>query len=263
MAEKEASQSEAADAIDLPCARNGNRPRDRLPFRTRCEEGTGDGGGTQKQPGKPGFPESRPGPEIQESTGSPGAGIDFDALQVEIDKEIDSLFVPAARPDLNKKPVRIENEEQPKMMQGSPPEMDEQSLQGARKAGGPSLKPTGEAALRVDESKRAGEAQEVSEARPGAGFDLDALQSEIDKEIDSLFVPAARPDLNKKPVRIENQEQPKMMQGSPPAMDEQSLQGARKAGGPSLKPHRGAALRAKYDESPPDNTLDSQAISFP
>ncbi len=262
MVEKEASQNEAQAGIDLLALElEIDReidalfiPAAKMAQRTVEESKRAGEARSVSEPG--------PGAKIQEGKGGPGADIDLDALDSEIDKEIDNLFVPAARPDLNKKPVRIENEEQPKMMQGSPPEMDEQSLQGARKAGGPSLKPTGEAALRVDESKRAGEAQGVSEPRPGAGFDLDALHSEIDKEIDNLFVPAARPDLNKKPVRIENEEQPKMMQDSPPAMDEQSFQGARKAGGPSLKPTGEAALRAEYDESPPDHTLESQRYHF-
>ena len=45
-------------------------------------------------------------------------------------------------------------------------------------------------------------------------------------------------------------------------MDEQDLRGTRKAGGPSLEPSHGAALRAKYDESPPDNASDSQRYHF-
>ncbi|MGA2400224.1 MAG: hypothetical protein ABSG91_00770 [Syntrophobacteraceae bacterium] len=154
--------------------------------------------------------------ENEASKSEARTGIDFLALELEIDREIDALFVPAA-----------------KMAQGT-----------------------------VEESKIAGEAHNVSESRQGASPDFDALHSEIDKEIDNLFVPAGKPDWNEKPVQIENEEQPKMLQGSSPATDEQGLQGARKARGPSWESAGGGSLRAKYDETPPDITFDSQRYHF-
>ena len=63
------------------------------------------------------FPESRPGHGVKESAGSPGDGFNLDALQVEIDKEIDSLFVPEGMPAKDEGPVQIDRHEQPKKTQ--------------------------------------------------------------------------------------------------------------------------------------------------
>ncbi len=97
-----------------------------------------------------------------------------------------------------------------------------------------------------------------SSDEPEAGLDLDALQTEIDKEIDSLFVPAAKPDRNEGSVQTENQEQPQTMQSRSLASDAQSRPVAQKEGGPSPESFEAATLRAKYDETPPDDTFDSQ-----
>ena len=118
MAEKEASQSEAAETNRLPCARNGNRPRDRLPSRTRSEEGTGDDGGTQSSGENPRLSRIQARPRRQGICRSPGDGVNFDALQVEIAKEIDSLFVPEGMPAQDEGPVQIGRHEQPKRAQG-------------------------------------------------------------------------------------------------------------------------------------------------
>ncbi len=205
------------------------------------------------------FFESTPGPGIQESAASTGAGFNLDAFQVEIDKEIDGLFVPAVKPERNEGPVQTGHHEQTKSVQDKSPVTEEQSLRGARKAEGPS----------TEESKAAGQTINFFESTPGpgiqesaastgAGFNLDSLQVEIDKEIDSLFVPAVEPERNEGTVQTADHEQPKSVQDKSPKMDEQDLRDTRKAGGPSLEPSHGAALRAKYDESPPDNAFDSE-----
>src|SRR5208283_4277969 len=205
------------------------------------------------------FFESTPGPGIHESAASTGAGFNLDAFQVEIDKEIDVIFVPAVKPERNEGPVQIGHHEQTKSVKDRSPVTDEQSLRGARKAEGPS----------TEESKAAGQTINFFESSPGpgiqesaassgAGLNLDSLQVEIDKEIDSLFVPAVKPGLNEGTVQIGRHEQPKSVQGESPVIAEQSLRDTRKAGGPSLEPSPRAASRTKYDESPPDNGLDSQ-----
>ncbi len=166
-------------------------------------------------------------PEKEASQSKAAARIDFLALEMEIDREIDSLFVPA--------------------------------VQRAQET--------------TEESKSTGEVHNFPESRPGpsiqefegssgATFDLDTLQVEIDKEIDSLFVPAVKPDRNEGPVRIDNRKQPETMPGRSQVIEEQSLRVTRKAGGPSLGTFDGAALRAKYDESQPDNAVDSQRYHF-
>ncbi|MGO9376491.1 MAG: hypothetical protein ACLQBD_30955, partial [Syntrophobacteraceae bacterium] len=202
---------------------------------------------------------SESGRGAQESAGITGAGFNLDAFQVEIDKEIDGLFVPAVKPQRNEEPVQIGHHEQTKSVQDKSPVTEEQSLRGARKAEGPS----------TEESKAAGQTINFFESTPGpgiqesaastgAGFNLDSLQVEIDKEIDSLFVPAVEPERNEGTVQTADHEQPKSVQDKSPKMDEQDLRDTRKAGGPSLEPSHGAALRAKYDESPPDNAFDSE-----
>ena len=159
-----------------------------------------------KQPGKPAiFPNPGPATSIQESAGSPGDGFNLDAIQVEIDKEIDSLFVPAVEPAEDEEPVQIGRHEQPKRTQ--------------RTAAEP------KAAVKTRNFPESGLGPGIQESAgsPGDSFDLDALQLEIDKEIDSLFVPAVEPARNEEPVQIGSQEQPKTMQGRSPVMDEQSL----------------------------------------
>ena len=202
---------------------------------------------------------SESGRGVQESAGITGAGFNLDAFQVEIDKEIDGLFVPAVKPERNEGPVQIGHHEQTKSVKDRSPVTDEQNLRGARKAEGPS----------TEESKAAGQTINFFESTPGpgiqesaastgAGFNLDSLQVEIDKEIDSLFVPAVEPERNEGTVQTPDHEQPKSVQDKSPKMDERSLRDTRKAGGPSLEPSHGAALRAEYDESPPDNAFNSE-----
>ncbi len=190
------------------------------------------------------FPESRSGPRIEESPGNSDDGFDLDTLHVEIDKEIDSLFVPAVKPGRDEGPAQTGRHEQPKMAQ----ETREESKSTGKTHNFP--------------ESRSGPRIEESPGNSGSGFDLDALQVETDQETDSLFVPAVKPDRNEGPVQTGRHEQPKMAQGRSPVMDERSLPGTRKTAGPSLEPSHGAASRAKYDESPPDNASDSQRHRF-
>ena len=248
MAEKETSRTEAAARVDfLALEMEIDREIDSL-FVPAIKKAQGTTAGPKAAGEAHSVSESKPAPEIQEPAGSSGARYDLDALQVEIDKEIDSLFVPAFKPGRNEGPVQTGNQEQPKAIQGMAPVVAE----------GP---------------KAAGEAHNTPEPTPppeiqepagssGASYDLDALQVEMDKEIDSLFVPAFKPGRNERPVQIGNQEQPKAIQGMAPVVDEQDLKATRKAGGPSLGAFDGTTLRSKHDESPHDNKFDSQRYHF-
>jgi len=102
----------------------------------------------------------------------------------------------------------------------------------------------------VDKQARHGEA--------GAEIDFRALELEIDKEIDSLFVPAGKPDRNEGLVQTGNQEQQQTIQSRSPGSGAQSRPVAQNGGGPSPKSFEAATLRAEYDEEPPGDTLDSQ-----
>ena len=190
------------------------------------------------------FPESRPGQGIQELPESPGAGFNLDSLHVEIDKEIDSLFVPAVESGRNDGLVQTDHHEQPKRAR----ETTEDS----------------KAAQQTRDFPESGPGQGIQELpeSPGAGFNLDSLHVEIDKEIDSLFVPAVEPGRNDGLVQTGHHEQTKRVQGSSLVMDEQNLRGTQKAGGPSLEPSHGAGLRAKYNESPQDDASDSRRHHF-
>jgi len=148
-----------------------------------------------------------------------GAGIDFRALELEIDGEIDSLFVPMSQ-----------------------------------RAGG--AKTVVEA---HDTSQYELEGEKVKSSwEPEAGLDFGALQAEIDKEIDSLFVPAAKSERNQGMVQTGNQEQPQTMQARSPGSDAQSRPVAQNRGGQSPKSLEAATLRAKYVEAPPGVTFDSR-----
>ena len=144
-----------------------------------------------------------------------GAGIDFLALELEIDGEIDSLFVPMV-----------------------------QSADGAKTI------------PEAHESAQC-ETQDENGKSSGAPYDIDfgALQAEIDKEIDSLFIPAAKPEGF---VQAGNQEQPQTMHCKSPGSVAQSCPVAQHEGGPPPKSFEAAALPAKYDEVPPCDTLNSK-----
>ncbi len=151
--------------------------------------------------------------------GEAGAGIDFRALELEIDGEIDSLFVPIVQRAGGAKT----------MVEAHDSSEDEPDREKGKFCGA-----------------------------PGAGLDFGALQVEIDKEIDSLFVPAGKPDRNEGLVQTGNQEQPQTIQSKSPGSDAQSRPVAQNRGGPSSKPFEAATLRAQYDKAPPDDTFDSQ-----
>ncbi len=151
--------------------------------------------------------------------GEAGAGIDFRALELEIDGEIDSLFVPVVQ-----------------------------------KAGGAKTVVEVHDSSKYESDREKGK----SSGEPGAGLGFGAIQAEIDKEIDSLFVPAGKPDRNEGLVQTGNQEQPQTIQSRSPGSDTQSRPVAQNGGGPSPKPFEAKTLRVKYDEAPPGDTLDSQ-----
>lgn len=97
--------------------------------------------------------------EVQRSEAE--AGIDLRALELEIDREIDALFVPVAQRE-----------------NGTGTEV---------KAPGTAESDPGP--------------ENVSAKEPGAVFDPDAVQSKIDAEIDRLFVPASAVDLSEGTVQ--------------------------------------------------------------
>ena len=208
------------------------------------------------------FSESSPGPVIRESGASSGAGLNLDVLQIEIDKEIDSLFVPAVEPGLNEGPVQTGRHEQQKSVQGRSPVMTEQSLRDTRKAGPPSTEKSRAAGQTHDSSESTpGPGIQESAASSGAGLNLDALQVEIDKEIDSLFVPAVEPGLNEGPVQTGRHEQQKSVQGRSPVMTEQSLRDTRKAGPPSTEKSKAAGQTHSFSESSPGPGIQESAAS--
>ncbi len=151
--------------------------------------------------------------------GEAGSGIDFRALELEIDGEIDSLFVPIVQ-----------------------------------RAGGAKTMVEAHDSSKYDPDREKGKFCGV----PGAGLDFGALQVEIDKEIDSLFVPAGKPDRNEGLVQTGNQEQPQTIQSKSPGSDAQNRPVAQNRGGPSPKSFEAATLRAQYDKAPPGDTFDSQ-----
>jgi hypothetical protein len=120
-------------------------------------------------------------PEEESRQNEQRAKIDFKTLELEIDREIDSLFVPTIN-----RAGRANREA----------EADDSSQFNPDRDKGPSA--------------------------PGLGarVNLDALQVEIEKEIDSLLVPAARANWDAGPARTGGQEQPEKMESKPPAFDD-------------------------------------------
>ncbi|HYA43729.1 MAG TPA: hypothetical protein VEF34_20695 [Syntrophobacteraceae bacterium] len=120
-------------------------------------------------------------PEQEVRQNQAAAKIDFKTLELEIDREIDSLFVPAAE----------------------------------RTAGSPRRREAHEGA-QFNPNRDKGQ----SGADAGAGVDLDALQAEIDKEIDNLLVPAARSGWVRGSTRISGPDQPEKVESTPPAFED-------------------------------------------
>jgi hypothetical protein len=151
---------------------------------------------------------------------NPGAGIDFRALELEIDGEIDSLFVPMAQ--------RAGVAE---------------TVEEAHDCSGNGL----------DNEKG------KSSVEPEESIDFGALQAGIDQEIDSLFVPAAKSDLSEGLVHTGNLEQQQTIQSRSVDSDVQKRPVAQNGVGQSPKSFETATSRAKYDEAtPPDDTFDSE-----
>ncbi len=99
--------------------------------------------------------------------------------------------------------------------------------------------------------------EQARQSETRVGIDLRALELEIDRGIDALLVPAAKPHRDEGPAQIDNREQPETMESGPPASDAKSLPAVQKEGGPSHNPFE-ASTHAKYDEAPVADTFDSQ-----
>jgi len=155
-------------------------------------------------------------PEKEARQSKAGAEIDFRALEVEIDREIDSLFVP--------------------------------SVHNAGKA---------KKELELDESSQINPEELQSSGELPAGLNLEALKDEIDKEIDSLFVPSAKPGWDEGPARIWDREEPQKAAVKPATVDARSLSIAREEGAPLPKASEAIRPGAKYNP-PSDETFDSQ-----
>ena len=148
----------------------------------------------------------------------------LDDLQIEIEKEIDNLFVPAVD-YRDQAPVKTANKKPRQKMQGMFPAAEEKESVPASKKPGPSPRPPQAAA-----SER-----------------LDDLQIEIEKEIDNLFVPAVE-YRDQAPVKTANKKPRQKMQGMVPAAGEEESGPAPKKSGPSPRPPQAAGASEKLDD---------------
>ncbi|MGA3116587.1 MAG: hypothetical protein ABSF90_19370 [Syntrophobacteraceae bacterium] len=220
-------------------------------------------------------PQYEPKGEKGKSAAEPEAGLDLSALQARIDKEIDSQFVPLAQraggakivveahdtPQYEPKSEKGKSAAEPEadldlsaLQAGIDKEIDSQFVPLVQRAGG---------AKTVVEAHDTPQYEPKSEKyksapEPEADLDLSDLQAGIDKEIDCLFVPAAKSEQNQGIVQTGNPEQQQTMHRRALGSDAQSRTVAQNRGGPSPKSFVAATLRAKYVETPPDDTFDSQ-----
>jgi len=204
-----------------------------------------------------------------------GTGIDFRALELEIDREIDAQFVPM---------VQRAGEAETLVEAHDTPQYEPKGEKGKSAAEPEAGLDLSALQARIDKEidsqfvplvQRAGGAKTVVEAHdtpqyepksekyksapePEADLDLSDLQAGIDKEIDCLFVPAAKSEQNQGIVQTGNPEQQQTMHRRALGSDAQSRTVAQNRGGPSPKSFVAATLRAKYVETPPDDTFDSQ-----
>ena len=153
-----------------------------------------------------------------------GASEKLDDLQIEIEKEIDNLFVPAVE-YRDHAPVKTANKKPRQKMQGMFPAAEEKESVPAPQKTGPSPQPPQAA---------------------GASEKLDDLQIEIEKEIDNLFVPAAE-YRDHAPVKTANKKPRQKMQDMLPAAGEKESIPAPKKSGPSPQPSQAAASE-KFDD---------------
>ncbi|SPF39859.1 hypothetical protein SBDP1_270008 [Syntrophobacter sp. SbD1] len=98
--------------------------------------------------------------------------------------------------------------------------------------------------------------KQLCQSKAGAGIDFRALELEIDREIDALFVPAAKRDRDEDSVNRSKQGQPPPMESEPLATNAQSRPTDEK-GGLSFAPFE-ASAQPGYDEEQPDYTFDSR-----
>ncbi len=220
-------------------------------------------------------PRHEPKSEKSKSSAEPGADLDLGTLQAEIDKEIDSQFVPMAQRVDGAKTVAVAHDaprHEPKSEKGKTQaepgtdldlgalqaeidkEIDSQFVPLAQRAGRAKTAAVAHDTLRHEPKSEKNKTQ----AEPGADLDFGALQAEIDKEIDCLFVPAGKSKQNQEFVQTGNQEQHQNMQGVAPGSDAQSRPVARNSDSPSPKPFETTTSPEKYVETPPDDTFDSK-----
>ncbi len=220
-------------------------------------------------------PRHEPKSEKGKTQAEPGTDLDLGALQAEIDKEIDSQFVPLAQRAGRAKTVAVAHDtlrHEPKSeknkTQAEPgadldfgalqaeidKEIDSQFVPLAQRAGRAKTAAVAHDTLRHEPKSEKNKTQ----AEPGADLDFGALQAEIDKEIDCLFVPAGKSKQNQEFVQTGNQEQHQNMQGVAPGSDAQSRPVARNSDSPSPKPFETTTSPEKYVETPPDDTFDSK-----
>jgi hypothetical protein len=155
-------------------------------------------------------------PEKESRPNKAGAEIDFRELEAQIDREIDNLFVP--------------------------------SVHGAGKA------------------KREAEVEGPSQFNPDlrgqfsgpppADLNLEALQGEIDKEIDNLFVPAVKPRWDQGPGRTPSRQEPEKEELKTAAVQAKNLSAGHEKSVPFIRPVE-AASGAKY-QTPPEDAFDSR-----
>ncbi len=94
------------------------------------------------------------------------------------------------------------------------------------------------------------------QSQAGAGIDFRALELEIDREIDALFVPAAKPGRDEDSVNKSKLEQPPPVESRPFVSNAQSSPTAEK-GGLSFAPFE-ASAHPGYDEEQSGDTFDSR-----
>ena len=163
--------------------------------------------------------------ENRESTVTRSFSLDFNDLQVEIEKEIDNLLVPAVE-YRDQAPVKAGNKKRQHKMQSKFTAADDKESGPARTKAGPSPQSSQTAAS----TKK-----------------LDDLQIEIEKEIDNLLVPAAE-YRNHAPVQAGNEELSPTVQARFTAADEKESVPALEKAGPSPQPSQAAASSEKLDD---------------
>ena len=162
------------------------------------------------------------------------------ALELEIDKEIDSLFVPAlqqAAETEDRSKIAIKNPG-PAVASGTNLDLEDLQADIDREIDNLFVPAAGSTFTEQEPSAKRKEIdtalQKMSETRdrskiapkiqgpavaPGTNLDLEDLQADIDREIDNLFVPAAGLGRNEEPASNQNAERMQTTPGPLPATD--------------------------------------------